>query len=121
LISEFSKGDDPFLAIASTIFDIEVSRVTTELRKRAKSATYGVLYGMGAKSLSEDLNVSLQEAESLILDFRTKYPAIPTYHQSIIDSCIEKGFVTTIMNRRRYLPKIYSSNIIERFSVASPS
>ncbi len=74
-----------------------------------------VLYGMGALSLAETLATDTMAAERLIKSFKKKYPRVDEYHRKIIDSCMESGFIVTILNRRRYLPKINSRSISERY------
>ncbi|KAJ3222158.1 hypothetical protein HK099_002624 [Clydaea vesicula] len=114
LLRSFEIGEDPFKIIASEWFNIPIEMVTTSIRKRTKNVTYAVLYGVGAKSLSEELDLSVREAEDFIQDFRKKFAAIPKFQKEVIRKCSERGYVETITGRKRFLPLIHSQSFPQR-------
>ena len=99
---------------SSKLFKVDIDCVSDELRKKAKSTTYGILYGKGMKSLSEDIECTVNEADQFITDFKSMYPAIQVYQNHVRTECSKNGYITTIMGRRRYLPQINSTNLFER-------
>ncbi|KRT79781.1 hypothetical protein AMK59_6608, partial [Oryctes borbonicus] len=84
------------------------------MRQRAKQICYGIIYGMGIKALSEQLNSSEEEATSFLNKFHKKYASITTYIKQVISQCKEEGYVATIAGRRRYLPNINSHHPASR-------
>ncbi|GJQ84592.1 putative DNA-directed DNA polymerase [Trypoxylus dichotomus] len=98
--------EDVFKSIAAKLNDIDEDQVTDQLRQRAKQICYGIIYGMGIKALSEQLNSSEEEATSFLEEFHKKYTTINTYIKQVISKCKEEGYVVTIAGRRRYLPNI---------------
>ena len=99
--------------------------VTVELRKKAKAINFGIMYGMGEHSLSEDLHISRAEAKSYIDSYLNSYPDINRYLDEIIKTAYEQGFVTTKLGRRRFIPELAESNKMrkkfgERVAMNSP-
>lgn len=85
-------------------------KVSNDLRQKAKQICYGIIYGIGTKSLSEQLEVTEQETMEFVEKFHNKYKCIKQFIQNTIQQCREKGFVETLSGRRRYLPHILDSN-----------
>ena len=110
MVSAFASGEDIHTATAATVFGVPREMVTPELRKRAKAVNFGILYGMGAFSLSEDLHTTLAEAKAYINSYFAAYPQIDNYLKSVIAEAYEKGFVTTLFGRRRYIPELKMQN-----------
>uniref|UniRef100_T1IU43 DNA polymerase theta n=1 Tax=Strigamia maritima TaxID=126957 RepID=T1IU43_STRMM len=108
LISILNSGGDVFKNIAAQWKGKEVKNITDIERQQAKQICYGMIYGIGAKSLSEQLNVEEEDGVVFLHDFKSKYPGMTRYMTKVIDSCRENGYVTTVMGRRRYLPSITS-------------
>ncbi len=123
--SAFISGFDIHTDTASRVFGVQPSQVTVELRKKAKAINFGIMYGMGEHSLSEDLHISRYEAKSYIDSYLHSYPDIQAYLESIIKIAYEKGYVTTKSGRRRFIPELAESNKMrkkfgERVAMNSP-
>ncbi|XP_035703456.1 DNA polymerase theta isoform X2 [Folsomia candida] len=101
---------DVFKSIASTWKKLPPDQITSSIRQEAKGIVYGVIYGMGVKTLSEQLEVDISDASRFISDFMRTYPQIRSFLDNTIKSCRENGFIETISGRRRYLPNINSNN-----------
>ena len=110
MLAAFESGEDIHTATAATVFGVPVEAVTPELRKRAKAVNFGILYGMGAYSLSEDLHISQAKAKEYIASYFAAYPQIDGYLKSVIKTAYEDGFVTTLLGRRRYIPELKMQN-----------
>ncbi|NLK71781.1 MAG: DNA polymerase I [Clostridiales bacterium] len=110
LIEAFMTNQDIHAATASRVFNIPLDEVTALQRSRAKAVNFGVIYGMSDYGLSENLRISRKEAGLYIDEYFKKYSMVKTYMDKIIQGCKEKGYVTTIMNRKRYIPEIHSKN-----------
>lgn len=110
MIAAFTNGDDIHAITASQIFGVPLSMVTPEMRFRSKAVNFGILYGMGAFSLAEDLKISRFEAKNYINRYLAHYSGVDDYMQSVINSAKEKGYAETIFHRRRYLPELESTN-----------
>ena len=92
--------------------DINVSKefLTSELRRRAKAVNFGIIYGISDWGLSEQISSSSKEAKEIITTFYNKYPEVKDYFTSVIQSCRELGYSTTLYGRKRYIPEITSEN-----------
>lgn len=112
MIDAFKQNIDIHTKTASEVFSVPVEEVTPLMRGRAKAVNFGIVYGIGAFSLSEDINVSVKEAEKYISIYLDRYPNIKKYLDNVINTSSETGFVTTILNRKRAIPEIKSSNKI---------
>ncbi|HLT00123.1 MAG TPA: DNA polymerase I [Acholeplasma sp.] len=102
----FETGMDIHTSTAQKVFHVE--KVESELRRRAKAVNFGIIYGIGAWSLSQDINVSVQEAETFIEKYLEVYPEIKKYMKDIVEYAKSHGYVETIMKRRRYIPELES-------------
>ncbi len=110
MISAFASGEDIHTATAATVFGVPRDLVTPDLRKRAKAVNFGILYGMGAFSLSEDLHISVAQAKEYINSYFAAYPQIDAYLKNVIADAYRDGFVTTLFGRRRYIPELKMQN-----------
>ena len=121
----FVSGFDIHTDTASRVFGVDKDHVTVELRKKAKAINFGIMYGMGEHSLSEDLHISRAEAKSYIDSYLSSYPDINRYLEEIIKTAYEQGYVTTKLGRRRFIPELAESNKMrkkfgERVAMNSP-
>lgn len=114
LIADFESGNDIHAATASKIFGVPIADVTREMRARAKTANFGIIYGISSFGLSERLTIGRKEAAELIDGYFESYPGVKAYIDKCIKNAREKGFVTTLFGRRRYLPDINSRNQVVR-------
>lgn len=110
LIDAFLNHSDIHSKTASEVFKVPIDEVTPLQRSNAKAVNFGIVYGIGDFSLSKDLKISRKEAKSYIDAYFDRYPDVKKYLEDIIKQAKEKGYVTTIMNRRRFIPEINSSN-----------
>jgi DNA polymerase-1 len=114
MIADFISGNDIHAATASKIFNVALEEVTKDMRRRAKPANFGIIYGISSFGLAERLTISRKEAKELIDGYFSVYPEVKTY----MDECIRKaravGYVTTMFGRKRYLPDIQSRNQVMR-------
>lgn len=114
MISAFKNGEDIHRVTASQILGIAPEEVTKEQRSAAKAVNFGIVYGIGEYSLSQDLKISVKEAKAYISGYLEKYSGVKRYMEEIKASAREKGYVKTMMNRIRYIPEINSQNFITR-------
>ncbi len=112
LINAFSQDKDIHTYTASLVFKVKEEEVDTVLRNRAKRINFGIIYGMGAYSLSKELNIDVKSADSFIKEYFSKYPKVKEFIDRTLKELCEKGYVSTILGRRRYIPQI-KSNIPE--------
>lgn len=110
MISAFSNNEDIHTTTASQVFGIPPGEVTSLMRSRAKAVNFGIVYGIGDFSLSKDIGVTKKEAKKYIDDYLLKYSKVKEYMSDTVEKGKELGFVTTLYNRRRYLPELKSSN-----------
>ncbi len=108
MISAFKSGEDIHTITASQVFGVPTGDVTAEQRKRAKAVNFGIIYGIGGYSLSQDIGVSKYEADRYIENYYSKYPQIREYLDCAAEDANRLGYVTTIFGRRRYIPEIKS-------------
>ena len=125
LISAFREGIDIHSATAAKIFGIDHTQVTPDQRRIAKTANFGIMYGISSFGLSQRLGISRSEAKKIIDDYFANFPAISSYIKDTLASARETGYVETIFGRRRYLPDINSKNatvrsLAERNAVNAP-
>lgn len=114
MIEAFAEGDDIHAATAAKIFKQPIEQITREQRSRAKTANFGIIYGISAFGLSERMGVSRTEAKKLIDDYFETYPQIKEYMDKSIQRARIKGYIETISGRRRYLADINSNNSVVR-------
>ena len=104
----FQRDEDIHAFTASQIFEVPLSEVTREMRRRAKTVNFGVIYGMGAYALSEDLEIPMKEAQEFIRKYFERYHEVAVYQKMVIEEARRNGYVTTMFHRRRYLPELKS-------------
>jgi DNA polymerase-1 len=114
MISDFLSGQDIHAATAAKIFGVTPDRVTREMRARAKTANFGIIYGISAFGLSERLTIGRKEAKELIDGYFNSYPGVKAYMDESIRKARDLGYVTTMFGRRRYVPDIHSRNQVVR-------
>lgn len=114
MLEAFQNGEDIHAATASKIFKVALEDVTREQRNRAKTANFGMIYGISAFGLSQRLSISRTEAKDLIDGYFDTYKGVKAYMDKCIEQAREKGYVETIYGRKRYLPDINSNNQIVR-------
>ncbi len=110
MIEAFRHEEDIHTKTASLVFGVEEGSVTAEMRKRAKAVNFGIVYGIGAFSLSEDLKISTAQAKRYIEDYLATYPRIDEYRQKTIEDARENGYSETLLGRRRYIPELAATN-----------
>ncbi|HNY06605.1 MAG TPA: DNA polymerase I, partial [Bacteroidales bacterium] len=110
MMDAFRQGLDIHAATAAKVFGVKLKEVTKEMRRRAKTVNFGIVYGISSFGLSEQLSISRNEAADIIKQYFDKYPGIRQYMEQTIAFARANGYVETIMKRRRYLPEITSSN-----------
>ncbi len=125
LINAFKEGMDIHQATAMQIFGVLPEQVTPQMRRMAKMVNFGVLYGMSPYGLSERLDIPLPEAKVFIDKYFSSLPKVEEFIKRIIQEAREKGYVKTLLGRRRYVPELKSSNAStrsmgERFAVNAP-
>ena len=106
----FSEGTDIHTVTASEVFGVPVDMVTPLMRSRAKAVNFGIVYGIGAFSLSKDIGVTVREAKKYIESYLSRFSAIDSYMNETIESARADGYVATLLGRRRYLPELAASN-----------
>ncbi len=106
LMGAFRRGEDIHSRTASEVFGVDMGFVTPEMRRAAKAINFGIIYGMGPRRLSEELGIRRKEAENYINAYYERYQGVARYKEEMIALAKEQGYVTTLFNRRRYLPDI---------------
>ena len=106
----FKSGADIHTATAAKVFDMPEDFVTPEMRSAAKAVNFGILYGMGAFSLSKDIHVSLAKAKKYIADYLGSFPKVSTFLDETVESGRTNGYVCTMLGRRRYVPELNAKN-----------
>ena len=114
MIEAFREEQDIHAATAAKIYKINIDDVTREQRSKAKTANFGIIYGISVFGLAERLNVERKEAKELIDGYFENYPKVKAYMDESIRSARDKGYIETIFKRKRYLPDINSRNAIVR-------
>ena len=114
MIEAFRSGADIHAATAAKIYNLPVEEVTSDMRRKAKTANFGIIYGISVFGLAERLSISRGESKELIDGYFRTYPQIRAYMDESIRVAKEKGYVETIFKRRRYLPDIHSHNAVVR-------
>ena len=114
LIKAFNEDKDIHRHTASEIFRVPEEQVDSTMRRNAKAVNFGIVYGKSDFGLSEDLNIPVKQAKEYIENYFNKYNKIKEFMDNIIDDASSNGYVTTILNRRRYIPEIKSSNFMLR-------
>jgi DNA polymerase-1 len=121
----FRQEEDIHARTASEVLGVEKDRVTSDMRRIAKAINFGIIYGMGPQTLSEQLGIDLSIAKDYIAAYYSRYQGVARYRDAAIAAAAEKGYVTTLFQRRRYLPDIGHKNRMiraesERMAVNTP-
>ncbi|HUV01693.1 MAG TPA: DNA polymerase I [Bacteroidales bacterium] len=114
MIADFLSGNDIHAATASKIFGVAIEDVTREMRSRAKTANFGIIYGISSFGLAERLTIGRKEAKELIDGYFNSYPGVKAYMDESIRKARELGYVTTMFGRKRYVRDIVSRNQVVR-------
>lgn len=114
MIEAFQQGEDIHKATASKVFNVPLEDVTKDMRSKAKAVNFGIIYGQGPFGLAQQLGISRTEAKNIIEAYYTQFAALKTYQHQAVEDCRTKGFVETVLGRRRFLPDISASNAISR-------
>ncbi|WP_122640253.1 DNA polymerase I [Romboutsia sp. Marseille-P6047] len=114
MIDAFKHGEDIHSKTASQIFDVDINEVTSRQRSEAKAINFGIVYGKSDFGLSEDLNIPVKQAKEYINSYFEKYSKIKEFMDKTIEDATRDGYITTLLNRRRYIPELKSSNFMLR-------
>jgi DNA polymerase-1 len=114
MLDAFRNGMDIHAATASKVFGIPLEQVTADLRRKAKTVNFGIIYGISAFGLSERINIPRKEAAEIIDQYFKNFPAIKNYMNRTIEFAGKNGYVETIFGRRRYIRDINSNNAVVR-------
>ena len=125
LIKAFQNDEDIHARTASEIFEVPMEKVTSPMRREAKVINFGIIYGMSAYGLSQQLGIEPKIAQAYIDDYFKKYTGVQTYIEKSLEEARQKGYATTLLHRRRYLPDIHSPAVAirqasERMAVNTP-
>lgn len=125
LLQAFNEKKDIHTHTAALIFNVDDKDVTTDMRRKAKAVNFGIIYGMGEFRLSKEIDVSIKEAKLFIERYFEQYPEIKIYMDSLIENCKKDGYVSTLLNRKRYISTINDKNFVvreqaKRFAMNSP-
>lgn len=110
LVDAFERGDDIHAVTAAEVFGVARQAVTSELRRRAKAIVFGVAYGMSEHGLAAQLSIGREEARTFIDRYYLRFPKVREYMIAVVEQARRDGYVTTVLNRRRYLPDLLSRN-----------
>ncbi len=110
MIDAFVSGEDIHTSTAAQVFDMPPVMVTHEMRSAAKAVNFGIIYGIGAFSLSKDINTSVAQAKKYIEDYLAKYPKVNEFMTSTVEGAVKNGYVSTMFGRKRRVPELASSN-----------
>lgn len=110
MISAFQSGEDIHTSTAAQVFDMPPVMVTPEMRSAAKAVNFGIIYGIGAFSLSKDIGTSVAQAKKYIKDYLDNYPKVNKFMESTVENAIRDGYVSTMFGRKRRIPELSSSN-----------
>ena len=116
LLRAFERGEDIHTATASILFGLPPEQVDKELRRRAKTVNYAVLYGMSDYGLSQELGISVGEAKQIIEQYFQRFPQIKAFTQGILEEARARGYVRTLLGRKRPIPELHSANRNERLA-----
>ncbi len=114
LLDAFNQGRDIHATTASKVFKVPLEEVDSEMRRKAKTVNFGIIYGVSAFGLAQQIGISRTEAKEIIDSYFQEFPKISQYMNDAIEKAREQGFVETILGRRRYLKDINAQNVVER-------
>lgn len=125
LSEAFNQDKDIHTHTAALVYKVSDQDVSAAMRRGAKAVNFGIIYGMSEFRLSKQIGVSLNEARTFIQRYFEEYPEIKTYMNSVVEDCKQNGYVSTVLNRKRYIPTIHDSNFMvreqaKRFAMNSP-
>ncbi len=112
LIHAFLNNEDIHTSTASKVFNVPLEEVTSEMRGAAKAVNFGIVYGISDFGLSQNLSISVKKAKEYIENYFEKYPKVKNYMDEVIEKGKKDGYVTTLLNRRRYIPEIHAKNFV---------
>ena len=110
MIEAFRSGEDIHTVTASQVFGVPVGEVTKQMRSHAKAVNFGIVYGISAYSLSQDIGVSVYEAKEYIESYLERFSGVRRYMTEVVERAREQGYVETLMHRRRSLPELTATN-----------
>ncbi len=125
LVSAFQKKEDVHVRTAAEVFHVEPANVSADQRRAAKVINFGIIYGMGPHRLSNELDISFEEAQSYIASYFARYPKVAEYRDTTLADARIKGYVSTLFGRRRFIPDLTSTEggvrqFAERIAVNTP-
>ncbi|GAB4098854.1 DNA polymerase I [Sinomonas halotolerans] len=125
LIEAYRSGEDLHRFVGARIFHVEPAEVTGEMRSKVKAMSYGLAYGLSSFGLSKQLEISVDEARTLMKDYFDRFGAVRDYLRGVVEQARQDGYTSTIFGRRRYLPDLTSTNrvhreLAERIALNSP-
>ncbi|UCE88576.1 MAG: DNA polymerase I, partial [Pseudomonadota bacterium] len=125
LIKAFKEREDIHARTAAEVYGVNIKKVTPEMRRAAKTANFAVIYGVSAFGLSQQSELTVEESKEFIETYFDRYPGIKKYMDDMKQTARDKGYVTTLFNRRRYLPEIHAKNFnvrqfAERIAINTP-
>lgn len=114
LIEAYQQGEDLHNYVGSKVFDVPIDGVTPELRRRVKAMSYGLVYGLSAFGLSQQLDISPGEAKAIMENYFERFGGVQRYLGEVVDQARKTGYTETLFGRRRYLPELTSDNRVAR-------
>ena len=113
-IDAFNQGKDIHRHTAALVFGVKDEEVSPQMRSQAKAVNFGIIYGMSEFRLSKDIGMSISEARDFINKYFETYPEVKTYMDEVVETCKKQGYVSTLLNRKRYIPTINDKNFMVR-------
>ena len=114
LIEAYKAGEDLHNFVGSRVFDVPIDQVTPELRRRVKAMSYGLVYGLSAYGLSNQLGISAGEAKQIMESYFQRFGGVKRYLDEVVEQARRDGYTSTVFGRRRYLPELNSDNRVAR-------
>ena len=114
LIEAYKAGEDLHNFVGSRVFDVPIDQVTPELRRRVKAMSYGLVYGLSAYGLSNQLGISAGEAKQIMESYFERFGGVKRYLDEVVEQARRDGYTSTLFGRRRYLPELNSENRVAR-------
>jgi DNA polymerase-1 len=125
LVESFRHNQDVHARTAAELFEVALDRVSADQRREAKTINFGIIYGMGAQRLARSLSIPFKTAQQYIDQYFARYHGIKGYMDQVLDEARQRGYVTTLQGRRRYVPDLHSNNrqvvsAAERVAINTP-
>jgi DNA polymerase-1 len=111
LLAAFARGEDIHASTAAAVLEVPISKVTPGMRRIAKTINFGIVYGMGEYGLAQRTDLSVEEARKFIDNYFARYERVKEYLEQTKEEAREKGFVSTVLGRRRYFPELQTSSV----------